>query len=66
MDKETAKRLSVLIADAASTIEALLETTDEERSQIAAEAQGVADQLRALDGQLVDEIFAAAMRARRP
>jgi hypothetical protein len=65
MDKQTAKSLSLLIAEAADTIETLLDTTDEERTQIAAEAKGVVAQLRALDGQLNDEIFAAAMAALR-
>lgn len=65
MDKETGKKLSILIAEAADTIETLLESTDAERTIIAAEAKGVVAQLRALDDKLTDEIFAAAMAALR-
>lgn len=65
MDKDAGKKLSILIAEAADTIETLLETTDAERTKIAAEAKGVVAQLRALDDKLTDEIFAAAMAALR-
>jgi hypothetical protein len=65
MDKETGKTLSILIGEAADTIELLLQTTDAERSKIAAEAMSVVAQLRAVDDQLLGEILAAALAAKR-
>jgi hypothetical protein len=65
MDKKSAMSLSGLIAEAADTIELLLETTDKERSQIEGEARAVIARLRALDGNLSDEIFEVVMKSLR-
>lgn len=66
MGNKSAISLSGLITDAADTIELLLETTETERSRIEGEAKGIVARLRALDGQISDEIFAAAMKSLRP
>jgi hypothetical protein len=63
---EVAKEFADLLHEAAETIDALLDATEAERTQLAAGASTISARLRATSETLTDEIFSVAMEKLKP